>query len=118
MPADPYDRPPPSQGPVRPVRGQGRGGHGVSPARGQRPPGLPMPPPQIPPPAPEFRGPRMMYREARSAGERSRLLPIMVYSVLGLFALVAVGAAFLFLMPPTGLIRDRLVAEVKQRTGR
>ena len=42
----------------------------------------------------------------------------MVYSVLGLFALVAVGAAFLFLMPPTGLIRDRLVAEVKQRTGR
>ena len=42
----------------------------------------------------------------------------MLYGVLGLFALAAAATAFLFLAPPTGLIRDRLVAEVKHRTGR
>ena len=36
----------------------------------------------------------------------------------GVLAITVGGAAFLLLSPPTGLIRDRLAAEIKSRTGR
>lgn len=60
----------------------------------------------------------MMYRTPEPPERRSRVLKGMLYSVLGLVVLVLLGATALFLAPPTGLIRDRLVAEVKSRTGR
>ena len=42
----------------------------------------------------------------------------MLYGLVGLLAVLVLGAVSLVLAPPTGLIRDRLIAEVKQRTGR
>lgn len=125
-PHDPHDRPPPSLGTVRPAQGQGP----ASQRGATAPPTLTPPPP--PPLAPQFRGPQMMYRKpsrglgsGKSPPERgggggggSRFGKIVLFSLLGLVALAGAGGALLLLAPPTGIIRDRLAAEVKQRTGR
>lgn len=46
------------------------------------------------------------------------VLGIVGYVALGLVCLVAAGVSFLFIAAPVDLVRDRLVDEVKARTGR
>jgi AsmA protein len=43
---------------------------------------------------------------------------VVFYAALALLALVAASATFLIVAPPTELVRDRIVAEVKASTGR
>ncbi len=134
MPADPYDRPPPTLGPMPPLPPGTRrpasaapGSNQGGPHYGSPPPGPPrgapypphrMPPPQVPPPPPEFRGPRVMYRPPDAPESGGRLGSIVLFSLLALVLLVAAASGTLIFAPPTGLIRDRLIAEVKSRTGR
>jgi AsmA protein len=51
-------------------------------------------------------------------GRSNALRALLFYPALLLLALVAAGATFLILAPPTELVRDKIVAEVKARTGR
>lgn len=43
---------------------------------------------------------------------------IAVYGLIGLVCTLIAGAAFIYFAVPTGYVRDRAIAEVKQRTGR
>ena len=77
----------------------------------------PPPPPPGPmvPPDPRTRSRRLpppVEHEGMSG------LKILLYCCFGLFAFVAAAAVAAFVLVPTGLIRDRLQAEVKARTGR
>ena len=127
MPDYPNDRSPPSLGTVRPgdSYGQDRARQPRNAPAGRLEPRLANNPQagRAPPStsgAGDFRGPRTIYKRAEvSERRRSRGLgSFIVYSLVGLVALVVVGITFLLLAPPTDLIRDRLVAEVKARTGR
>ena len=63
----------------------------------------------------------MMYRKPERperGGGGSRFGKILLCSLLGFVVLICGAGALLLLSPPTGIIRDRLAAEVKQRTGR
>ena len=58
-------------------------------------------------------------REGQPGGARSATARAAVfYAALALLALVAASATFLIVAPPTELVRDRIVAEVKASTGR
>ncbi len=75
------------------------------------------------PPPPPSAMPRAAQRTRRpppppADEEGSGWLRILGYSLLGLVAFVAAAAVAAFLFVPTGLIHDRLQAEVKARTGR
>lgn len=130
MPDDRYDRPPPSLGGAR----HSEVAHTGRPAAGRtdrEPPKLRTAPPPVPPQAPPypaeplpeeaFRGPRTIYKSARRAESRrhrSGLGRSLRYGALGVTGLIVAGATFLLLAPPTDLIRDQVIAEVKARTGR
>lgn len=98
-------RQPPSLGAVRP-----RSSHGHPP---------PPPPPRLPDaPDGEFRGPRTIYKKAGAPKRRGRWAGMLAYGALAMLALLLAGATLLIVAPPTDLIRDRLIAEVKARWGR
>jgi AsmA protein len=48
----------------------------------------------------------------------SRLRPVLVYGLLGVAALLAGALAFTLTALPVGFVRDRVVAAVKEKTGR
>ncbi len=78
-----------------------------------------MPPPPQRPAGDDFRGPRSIYRQPDTVTlERTSIVRILCLCLLGIVGLFAAGATFLAVSPPTGLIKDRIVAEVKARTGR
>ncbi len=72
---------------------------------GARPPG---PPPRRRP------GPGKKPRRKSSSGLGS----VLMFIGIGLVALVGAGLAFLAIAPPTDFIRDQLVAQVREQTGR
>lgn len=83
------------------------------------------PPPHMPPLSARADQP-FTFQGARSddlaqggpAKRRGGLLRAMVVTVLGLLVLLGGGLAFLAIAPPADLIRDKVVAEIKARTGR
>lgn len=110
----PHPPPPPTQ--YDTARPAPPGAHG-----GYRPP--PLQQSYRPPGAPEtaFAGARPAHWQtagpdaptpARSLWRKA------LYALLSLVAIVMLGVTYLLVSPPTGLVRDRLVAEIKARTGR
>lgn len=87
-------------------------------------PGGPSPgAPRVPPPPPgAFAGPRAIYRPpeppAAPPARRRGAGRLVLYGLLAVLAVVVAGATFLVVAPPTELVQQRLVAEVKARTGR
>lgn len=66
-----------------------------------------------------FRGPRSIYKaEPHSKRKVSLVGRLVRYSLLVILALVVGVGGFLVLAPPTDIIRDRVIAEVKAKTGR
>ncbi len=66
-----------------------------------------------------FRGPRSIYKAEPEPRLNVSLIGRLVrYSLLTLLALVVGVGGFLVLAPPTDIIRDRVIAEVKAKTGR
>ncbi len=73
-------------------------------------------------PAPPRHGPGPRPHQARKPAARSRSAgrakSVVLNIALGLAAIGVAVATFLTIAPPTDLIRDRIIAEVKHRTGR
>jgi len=79
------------------------------------PPGAPYASAQSGPPRRGRRpAPRRKPQRQRASGFGS----MMLYFAVGLLVLIGAGLAVLFVAPPTELIRDQLVAQVKSTTGR
>ena len=79
------------------------------PSRDARPPRLPA----------DARGPRRRPPQRGSARRQSGGFgATLVYVLVGIAVIVAAALAFLVVAPPTGLIRDQIVARVKEKTGR
>lgn len=72
------------------------------------------------PPPPDFRGPKSIYRpsDIQEPPARSVVGRAVRYTLLFLLAIILVGAGAIVFLPPTELIRDHVVAEVKAKTGR
>lgn len=85
------------------------------------PPVRTAPPPQRAAAAEQdFRGPRSIYR-APDLGEAtgpSVIGKIVRYSLLAILAVIVLVVGVVVFAPPTELIRDQVIAEVKARTGR
>mgnify|MGYP000494592016 CR=1 FL=1 len=97
-PNDWSSRPPPSLGHVRPDR-----------------PGHAPPPPLRPAP----RQPTHLSRSPAAATKpRRRSIGIATIVFLALAGCIAAGVGLLVAMPPVDMVRDRIVAEVEQQTGR
>lgn len=79
------------------------------------PAGAPYASPQ---PGPPRRGRRPAPRRKPQRQRSSSFGSIILYFAIGLLALLGAGLAVLFVAPPTELIRDQLVAQVKSTTGR
>ncbi len=100
----------------RPRRDGGPGGNGRGPGGGggggQRPPGPPRQPGGRP--QPQRRGPPPQARSSSGFGVGSFLL----YGLLAIVALVGAGFAYLLIAPPTDLIREQMISQVREQTGR
>ena len=91
---------------------------GAEPVRPPPAPPRTAPPPPPPPPG-AFAGPRAFYRPPEaSAAAPSRGGRFLLYGLLAILAVVVGGATFLLVAPPTELVQQRVIAEVKARTGR
>ncbi len=76
-------------------------------------------PPRTLPPGAQQRPTGWAERERKEAERRGvGALGVIGLGLLAVVAVAGAGAGYLYLNPPTGFIRDRLVAEVKARTGR
>ncbi|MEZ5854773.1 MAG: AsmA family protein [Hyphomicrobiaceae bacterium] len=84
-----------------------------------------MPPPYPPPPMPRQRRPvapgrgaARSWSDERRDGNGSGFGRVVLLVLLSLLVLVGGGLGLLLSFPPTGLVRDKLVAEVERQTGR
>ncbi|MFM9938910.1 MAG: AsmA family protein [Hyphomicrobiaceae bacterium] len=97
----------------------------TAPPRTQPPQGDPTYAAPLPPPPPrglpsDFRGPKSIYRhpEIEDARGPSWIGKAVRYSLIGLVAIVGTAVAAVVLLPPTEMIRNHVIAEVKAKTGR
>ncbi|MCU0954166.1 MAG: AsmA family protein [Hyphomicrobium sp.] len=120
---------PPSLGAYRPSTEAGPGGHARTqpvamgpghPPTGGRPPH--QPPPGYRPPPPGGRAPPPHrpppHRQGPPDGGGGGILKIAAIALFAIVGLAAAGAAALYLLGPADLVRDQIVARVKQQTGR
>lgn len=117
MSNDRHDRPPPSLGTLRPGRtapDRAQGPVGATPPRSMRPGGAPPLPDPPSHRSAHYGGRQSGSDDARGGG----VLKVLTLGLVGILALAVAGVGLLLVAAPTDMIRDRVVAEVKTRTGR